>query len=71
MLKKIPKLLSPELVKIMMEMGHGDELVLAETSPGMHCIPESSAATVSVFQSCWLRFLSCSRWIIMRIIRRP
>lgn len=35
MLKKIPKLLSPELVRIMMEMGHGDELVLADANfPG-------------------------------------
>ena len=30
MLKKIPKILSPELVRIMMEMGHGDEIVLAD-----------------------------------------
>ncbi len=30
MLKKIPKILSPELVKILMEMGHGDELVIAD-----------------------------------------
>lgn len=30
MLKKIPKILSPELVKIMMEMGHGDEIVIAD-----------------------------------------
>ena len=28
MLKNIPKILSPELVKILMEMGHGDELVI-------------------------------------------
>lgn len=35
MLNKIPKLLSPELVKAMMEMGHGDELVLADANfPG-------------------------------------
>ncbi|ULO06118.1 fucose isomerase [Paenibacillus sp. 19GGS1-52] len=35
MLKKIPKLLSPELVRILMEMGHGDELVLADANyPG-------------------------------------
>ncbi|MBW4082654.1 RbsD/FucU family protein [Paenibacillus sp. S150] len=35
MLKKIPKLLSPELVKTLMEMGHGDELVLADANfPG-------------------------------------
>jgi L-fucose mutarotase len=30
MLKKIPHLLSPELLKILMEMGHGDELVIAD-----------------------------------------
>ncbi|MCD7730271.1 MAG: L-fucose mutarotase [Oscillospiraceae bacterium] len=30
MLKNIPKVLSPELVKTLMEMGHGDEIVLAD-----------------------------------------
>ena len=30
MLKHIPNLLSPELLKILMEMGHGDEIVLAD-----------------------------------------
>ena len=30
MLKGIPPILSPELLKILMEMGHGDELVLAD-----------------------------------------
>ncbi len=30
MLKGIPSILSPELFKIMMEMGHGDELVIAD-----------------------------------------
>lgn len=30
MLKGIPAILSPRLLKIMMEMGHGDELVLAD-----------------------------------------
>jgi L-fucose mutarotase len=30
MLKKIPSILSPELLKTMQEMGHGDELVLAD-----------------------------------------
>ncbi|MBP1039383.1 fucose isomerase [Vagococcus sp. BWB3-3] len=30
MLKQIPKVLSPELVKVLMEMGHGDELVIAD-----------------------------------------
>lgn len=30
MLKGIPKLISPELMKILMEMGHGDELVISD-----------------------------------------
>jgi L-fucose mutarotase len=30
MLRGIPPILSPELLKIMMEMGHGDELVIAD-----------------------------------------
>lgn len=30
MLKNIPSILTPELLKILMEMGHGDELVLAD-----------------------------------------
>lgn len=30
MLKNIPKIISPELMKILMEMGHGDEIVFAD-----------------------------------------
>lgn len=30
MLKGIPNIISPELLKILMEMGHGDEIVLAD-----------------------------------------
>ena len=30
MLKGIPPILTPELLKVLMEMGHGDELVLAD-----------------------------------------
>lgn len=30
MLKGIPAIISPELIKILMEMGHGDEIVLAD-----------------------------------------
>lgn len=29
MLKKIPKIISADLIKVLMEMGHGDELVIA------------------------------------------
>jgi len=30
MLKGIPDILSPELLKVLMEMGHGDEIVIAD-----------------------------------------
>ncbi len=30
MLKNIPNILSPELLKTLMEMGHGDELIIAD-----------------------------------------
>lgn len=30
MLKLVPSILSPDLLKILMEMGHGDELVIAD-----------------------------------------
>lgn len=30
MLKNIPQIISPDLIKILMEMGHGDEIVLSD-----------------------------------------
>lgn len=30
MLKRIPSVMSPELLKVIMEMGHGDEIVIAD-----------------------------------------
>jgi len=30
MLKRIPNIVSPELLKVLMEMGHGDEIVIAD-----------------------------------------
>lgn len=38
MLKEIPKILSPDLVKYLMEMGHGDELVIADANFPAHRI---------------------------------
>ena len=32
MLKNIPSILSPDLLKILMEMGHGDEIVIADSN---------------------------------------
>lgn len=38
MLKHIPKNISPELMKVMMEMGHGDELVIGDGNfPAASC----------------------------------
>ena len=61
MLKGIPKILSPELLKIMMEMGHGDEIVIGDGNfPGQsvnkncvrcdgHGVPELLEAMLKLF----------------------
>jgi L-fucose mutarotase len=61
MLKGIPPILTPELLKILMEMGHGDELLLADGNyprgghPGRvircdgHGIPELLNAILQFF----------------------
>lgn len=38
MLKRIPKILSPRLVKVLMEMGHGDEIVIADGNFPCHSV---------------------------------
>ncbi len=61
MLKNIPSILPPELLKILMEMGHGDEIVIADGNfPGAslakrlvrcdgHNIPELLDAILKFF----------------------
>ena len=63
MLKGIPKILSPELLKVLCEMGHSDRLVIADgnfPSESMgknakvircdgHCLPELLEAILTVF----------------------
>ena len=61
MLKGIPSIISPELLKIMMEMGHGDELVIGDGNfPGAsingrcvrcdgHNVPELLEAVLKLF----------------------
>jgi L-fucose mutarotase len=61
MLKGIPNILSPELLKILMEMGHGDEIVIADGNfPAAsiaqrlirldgHSVPEVLEAVLKVF----------------------
>src|SRR5690606_41092042 len=41
MLKKIPKTISPQLLKTLMEMGHGDEIVIADENFPCHSISEN------------------------------
>lgn len=61
MLKNIPAILSPELLKILMEMGHGDEIIIADGNfPGAshaqrlirldgHNVPEVLDAVLKLF----------------------
>ena len=45
MLRNIPANLSPDLVKILLEMGHGDEILLADANfPGHHLHPNTVRA---------------------------
>ncbi len=45
MLRNIPANLSPDLVKILLEMGHGDEILLADANfPGHHLHPRTVRA---------------------------
>lgn len=41
MLKGIPALLTPSLLKVMMEMGHGDELVIADGNYPLNAHPDT------------------------------
>lgn len=45
MLKNIPSILSPELLKLLIEMGHGDEIVIADGN-----FPAASVALETVSQ---------------------
>ena len=46
MLIGIPKIISPELLKILMEMGHGDEIVIADAN-----FPAASVAKQTCFET--------------------
>ena len=39
MLKGVPRILSPELLKVLAEMGHGDEIVIADGNFPLQMIP--------------------------------
>lgn len=48
MLKNVPELLSPELLKILAEMGHGDELVIADANFPAASIAERLVCTPGI-----------------------
>lgn len=56
MLKGIPKIISPELLKILDEMGHGDEIVLADgnfpgESVGQRCVRADGHGTAELLEA--------------------
>lgn len=64
MLSGVPASISPELLKVLHEMGHGDTLVIGDANfPGcIHCgkrrIILISGATGTGPQTCWTPFCS-------------
>jgi len=48
MLIGIPKILSPELLKVLMEMGHGDEIVLADGNFPAASITQATSTKILV-----------------------
>lgn len=53
MLKNIPKNITPDLLKILMEMGHGDEIVLA----GANFASASNSKRLVVYPDCTISML--------------
>ena len=56
MLKGIPKIISPELLKILCEMGHGDEIVIGDgnfpsESMGKRCIRCDGHSATDIFDA--------------------
>lgn len=67
MLKGIPKLLSPALLKILCEMGHGDEIVIADgnfpaENYGKRVVRADGCGGVEMLTRCCAFF----RWIPIR-----
>lgn len=55
MLKGIPKIISPELLKILMEMGHGDEIVIGDGNfPGQSVAKDSKCVRCDGHGTCEL-----------------
>lgn len=68
MLKGIPKILPPALLKALCEMGHGDTLVLADGNFPAHTVGKN-AVVVRMdghgIPEYWMQFYSLCRWTPM------
>lgn len=68
MLKNIPPILSPELLKVLCEMGHGDEIILADgnfplkASAKMPVIRADGHGTVELLEAI-LQFLPLDQYV--------
>lgn len=67
MLKGIPSILSPELLKVLMEMGHGDELVIGDgnfpAASNAQRLIRSDGNTVSALLEAILRFFPLDAFV--------
>ena len=68
MLKGIPEILSPELLKVLCEMGHSDRLVIADGNFPVESMGKN-AITIAVtdmgYRKSWMRSSNCFHWILM------
>lgn len=68
MLKGIPEILSPELLKVLCEMGHSDRLVIADGNFPVESMGKNAitiAATDMAYRRSWKLSSKFSRWILM------
>lgn len=66
MLKNIPPILSPELLKVLCEMGHGDEIILADGISRLKAsakMPLWFVRTGTEPKNCWRPSCNFCRWI--------
>ncbi|MFD0828294.1 RbsD/FucU family protein [Neobacillus sp. M.A.Huq-85] len=67
MLKGIPTVISPDLMKILLEMGHGDEIVLADGNfPAESCTQRSVRSdghSISMLLDAILKFLPLDQYV--------
>ena len=68
MLKGIPKILSPELLKVLCEMGHSDRLVISDgnfPAESMEKMRLSFAVTDMAYRKFWMRSFRYFHWTLM------